>query len=127
MGSRQQRDAHGHFLPTHGMWKSITYRRWETMLRRCYDVNHEKFKWYGGRGVVVDERWRGEGGFERFLADLGECPQGLTLDRLDPSGNYEPRNCAWKTWAEQRSNLRRHYSGEGNEFIAVSVLNSSPT
>ena len=73
------------------------------MRQRCRDPKSRWFKNYGGRGVSVCERWLNS--FSAFLADMGEPPPGLTLDRWpNNDGNYEPGNCRWATRAEQRAN-----------------------
>lgn len=79
------------------------------MNDRCYNPNKERFKHYGGRGITVCDRWRRgtPGAFENFLADMGERPPGLTLDRRDVNGNYEKGNCEWATAKQQRANQRR--------------------
>jgi hypothetical protein len=74
------------------------------MHSRCDRPSHPKFRLYGGRGIRVCARWSGRGGFENFLADMGERPAGMSLDRIDGDGNYEPSNCRWATDAEQNSN-----------------------
>lgn len=71
------------------------------MMGRCYTPAHKSFAHYGGRGITVCERWRD---FANFLADMGECPPGLTLDRKDNDGHYDPGNCRWATQKEQQNN-----------------------
>lgn len=100
---------HGHATPP-----TRTYQSWVDMRKRCFRKNHKDYPRYGGRGITVCERWLS---FEGFLADMGEAPAGLTLERKDSDGNYEPGNCKWATWAEQRLNRRlthKHieYAGE---------------
>lgn len=78
------------------------------MLRRCQNPRCYEYRWYGALGVRVCERWKS---LENFYADMGE-PNGLTLDRIDPRGNYEPGNCRWTTWEIQRANTRRNYAAD---------------
>jgi len=95
-------------LTVHGHCKSSpsrTYNSWRGMVNRCYREITTGYEWYGGLGVTVCERWHT---FENFLADMGERPAGLTLDRYpNPAGNYEPGNCRWATPAQQESNKRK--------------------
>lgn len=89
------------------------YGIWWQMIQRCSNPNVNSYKHYGGRGVSVCDRWRHgtEGtsvsGFECFFEDMGPPPAGLTLDRIDCNGNYEPANCRWATAEQQRTNTRR--------------------
>lgn len=93
--------------------KRPEYRVYRQMLDRCYLETAPNFRWYGGKGVTVCERWlRGTNeltGFQAFIADMGDRPEGLTLDREDPRKPYEPGNCRWATWAVQGSNRREHH------------------
>lgn len=87
----------------HGMYKSPTYYSWGNMVARCVNPKATAFKDYGGRGVTVCECWLK---FENFLADMGECPPGLTIDRKNNNGNYEPGNCRWVDRSTQQLNRR---------------------
>ena len=78
------------------------------MLRRCTNPASADWPRYGGRGITVCSRWHR---FEGFLADMGLCPDDLTLDRINNDGDYEPGNCRWTTWEQQMRN-RRSNSGE---------------
>ena len=94
-----------HYM-THGAnrnrMETPTYTSWRGMKARCLNQNDKRFSRYGGRGIKVCSRWRHS--FLNFLHDMGERPKGMTLDRIDRDGDYEPGNCRWTTVAEQNRN-----------------------
>jgi hypothetical protein len=97
-------------LPRHGLARrgttSSEWHAWQGMKQRCLNPNDTVFKYYGGRGIRVCDRWRDS--FDAFLADMGRKPSPeLTLDRFDVNGDYEPGNCRWTSWQVQRANQRR--------------------
>jgi hypothetical protein len=82
------------------------------MRDRCYRSKHPYFKDYGGRGITVCGAWRRS--FLAFYAHMGNCPEGLSLDRIDNEGNYEPGNCKWSTALEQTRNRRTNPQYQGD-------------
>lgn len=88
----------------HGFYKTPTYTAWNGARNRCFNPNNKNYKDYGARGITMCERWNN---FLNFLQDMGEKPTGLTLDRINNNGNYEPNNCRWATISQQNSNQRK--------------------
>lgn len=85
----------------HGGHGTITYARWKSMIQRCYTTSASNYPYYGGKGITVCDRWHD---FSAFLADMGECENSKTLDRIDNTKGYGPENCRWATIAEQNRN-----------------------
>lgn len=89
---------------THGQTNSRTHRAWKAMRQRCLNPRTKCFARYGGRGIAICERWAS---FNNFVADMGECASGMSLDRYpDNNGDYEPLNCRWATRNQQQQNKR---------------------
>jgi hypothetical protein len=88
---------------------SPTYVSWRSMMQRCTDPSKDNYKYYGGRGVAVCERWRV---FANFLADMGERPAGMQLSRVDNDGHYEPGNVTWATRAENIAERNRRVAAK---------------
>ena len=90
---------------THGQSKTRTYQSWKSMIHRCQSPKNGSYPWYGGRGISVCERWMV---FENFLHDMGERPEGTSIDRICSDKGYQPDNCKWSTLSEQYANRRNH-------------------
>jgi hypothetical protein len=91
---------------THRMTKSREYVSWRSMKQRCSNPRSSNYENYGGRGIAVCEDWSGRYSFVPFFADNGSRPPVCTLDRIDPNGNYEPRNVRWADSKTQTQNRR---------------------
>jgi hypothetical protein len=101
--------------------RNRTYDIWAGMLTRCRNPKRKEAKNYIERGIDFDPRWAN---FLTFLADMGECPPGLTLERRDNSRGYWPDNCEWATRRQQTRNSRHcvHVVVDGQPMILVDAL-----
>ncbi len=120
MYGRGTRSSHGH---SGSVVKkpSKTYTVWLGMTERCFNKNNTVYRYYGGRGITVCTRWLGSGGFEHFLEDMGLRPEGLSLDRINNNGNYEPDNCRWATKEQQIDNRRPNHNAPKIEAFGLSL------
>ena len=90
---------------SHGMTKSSEFISWSAMLSRCINQNDPAYNRYGGRGIVVCDRWKDS--FENFYEDMGPKPSDKhSIDRISVDGNYEPNNCKWSNSKDQARNRR---------------------
>lgn len=100
------RKSVGGITRTHGMKHTKTYVVWEGMKSRCYYTGDVSYKNYGGRGISVCDSWKNS--FENFYRDMGERPDGMSLDRIDNSKGYYPDNCRWSSRTTQGRNKRNN-------------------
>jgi hypothetical protein len=106
------------FEPKHGLAGTNSYNTWKKMMARCYNPADQDFRHYGARGIKVCERWQN---VENFVADMGERAKGMSIERRDVNGNYEPSNCVWLPHGERPKNRTKwQHTEEGRKAISDS-------
>ncbi len=117
----------------YGKWKNPsatrTYNSWSSMRSRCYREKDRCFELYGGRGIKVCEQWINN--YDNFFNDMGECPENMSLDRINCDQGYDKDNCRWVTMKTQQNNRRNNFIVEFNnrklsltEWSKITGLNS---
>ncbi len=107
------------FKTKHGMKGTKEYNSWRGMKNRCNHPSHKFYHNYGGRGIKVCDTWNND--FTQFFKDMGSCPIGYTLDRIDNNGNYEPGNCRWASRQTQTLNSRKQ-KGTASQYKGVTFM-----
>lgn len=103
---KEQAKKQGKNNTTHGMKGTRAYKSWQAMKQRCLNKNCSAYKNYGGRGITICTEWLES--FENFYEDIGERPEGKSLDRIKNNLGYYKSNCKWSTRKEQNNNTRQN-------------------
>lgn len=117
-------------LQNGGRTTNILYPTYKNMKQRCYNKNNKRYESYGGRGIKICDRWLGIYGFSNFIEDMGERPEGHSLDRIDNNKGYSPDNCRWATKHQQAANkcnsnkvVGVSYDKQSNKYVATLKTN----
>ena len=114
---------------THGLSNTPLYKVWQTMKQRCYNPNNRGYRWYGAKGVKLCEDWRSPTVFYNWAIKNG-YQEGLTIDRIDPKGDYAPNNCRWITMSDQQHNKTSNHiltlNNEPHSMTEWSVITGIP-
>jgi hypothetical protein len=90
-------------ISKHSMYNTKEYRAWRDIKNRCFSGSNKQYKDYGGRGISICQRWMN---FENFYNDMGDCPNGFSIDRINNDGDYCKENCRWTNRIQQARNQR---------------------
>lgn len=102
----------------HGHHSKPWYSSYKAMMERCYLSSSGNYNRYGGKGITVCEEWHDINKFAEWVETSGYAP-GLTIDRIDPLGNYEPSNCQWLTRSENSKKSHTDKKKRANEMVEV--------